>query len=100
MTDLNTEANNILLLSNYYVMQALLNKMQIITEQLNGNTNSQIITVSTGNLYALAAQFYGDSLQWTIIADANKLIDPEIVGIQNLIIPQWDGIDRQGEFIT
>jgi hypothetical protein len=100
MTDFNVEADNILLLANYYNMQALLNKMQILTEQLNGNTTAQTVTVSTGNLYAVAAQFYGDPLQWTVIADANGLIDPELIGIQNLIIPTWDGIDRQGEFAS
>lgn len=40
------------------------------------------------NLYALAAQYYGDATQWQVIGDANGLTDPMPVGQFTLTIPQ------------
>ncbi len=45
------------------------------------------VTQAGGNLFALAAQEYGDPLAWTVIAKANGLSDPHLTGINTLIIP-------------
>ena len=97
-TDLNTEADNILLLANLYNLQAILNKMKILTMQTNGENQSIKVPVINDNLYNLAAKYYGDALQWTVIAEANNLTDPQINSYQIISIPKWDGIDRGGEF--
>lgn len=45
------------------------------------------MTVSGGNLYALALSYLGDATQWNRIAQANGLLDPVIVGVVTLNIP-------------
>jgi hypothetical protein len=45
------------------------------------------VTVSGGNLYQLALQYLQDATQWNRIAQANNLLDPEIIGIVTLQIP-------------
>ena len=45
------------------------------------------ITVSGGNLYALALKYLGDATQWNRIAQINGLKDPVIVGVVTLQIP-------------
>ncbi len=48
-------------------------------------------TVSPGDdLYALAAEYYGDALAWTLIARANGLSDPQIQTDSTLIIPVYN----------
>ena len=100
MTDLNTEADNMLELANLYRLQAIFDKMNIITVQTNGKADSQEIIVMHDNLYRLSTIYYGDPLQWTVIADANGLIDPEITQYTRLVIPKWDGVNRGGEFVN
>ena len=45
------------------------------------------ITVTGGNLYAIAAVYLGDATQAFRIAYANGLIDPVLTGTMTLIIP-------------
>lgn len=45
------------------------------------------VTQSGGNLLQLASAQYGDASLWTSIASANGLTDPQITGIQTLVIP-------------
>lgn len=45
------------------------------------------ITQSGGNLMTLASQVYGDQSLWTSISTANAITDPQITGIQTLVIP-------------
>jgi nucleoid-associated protein YgaU len=45
------------------------------------------ITVAGGNLFAIAAQQYGDATQWYLIAAANGLKDPFLNGVVTLSIP-------------
>jgi nucleoid-associated protein YgaU len=47
----------------------------------------QVIAVSGGNLFQLAAQYLGDATQWNRIAALNGLSDPMIYGLTNLKIP-------------
>ena len=48
------------------------------------------LTVTGGNLFALAAQQYGDFTGWWLIAQANGLTDPQITGRVVVTIPPWN----------
>ena len=98
MVDPNVESALILENANLYRMLAISEKMLVTTEQTKGTADAPTVVVNNTNLYKLAAKYYGDASQWTIIAEANGLIDPEIYGTVKLIIPDWDGNDRGGEF--
>ena len=45
------------------------------------------VTQSGGNLYQVASSQYGDPSKWTSIAAANKTTDPQISGIQTVVVP-------------
>ena len=47
----------------------------------------QTITVTGGNLFALAASLLGDATQWIRIAQLNGLRDPQLAGVSTLMIP-------------
>ena len=47
----------------------------------------QTITVTGGNLYAIAAAQLGDATQWIRIAQLNGLSDPILTGVVTLLIP-------------
>ena len=49
--------------------------------------NAKQITVSGGNLFAIAAAQYGSALFWAQIAQANGLVDPVITGTVTLTLP-------------
>ena len=65
------------------LLQGIYNNLALISEGSNG----QIINVMNANLYQLAAKYYGDATAWTVIAQANGLTDPYVVGPIQLIIP-------------
>jgi len=48
------------------------------------------ITVSGGNLFAIAARELGDATQWNRIAKLNGLSDPMLNGLVSLLIPNVD----------
>lgn len=48
---------------------------------------TRTVTVAGGNLFALAALYLNDATQWIRIAQANGLSDPQLVGVNTLIIP-------------
>lgn len=48
-------------------------------------TNS--IIVSGGNLFSIAAKYLNDATQWIRIAQANNISDPQLTGINTIIIP-------------
>jgi len=48
---------------------------------------TQTVTVAGGNLFALAALYLNDATQWIRIAQANRLSDPQLTGVNTLIIP-------------
>ncbi len=78
------------------VIQAYLNRIQANLNLINAPPNAKIITVIGGNLFKIAAQYYGDATQWPVIAKANGLIDPMINGQMTLLIPPWNGVDTGG----
>jgi hypothetical protein len=45
------------------------------------------VVVSGGNLFALAGQYLNDATQWIRIAQANKISDPQLTGINTIVIP-------------
>lgn len=51
------------------------------------NAASKTITTGSTNLFAVAADQYGDAMAWTRVAQANGLTDPAITGITTLSIP-------------
>jgi nucleoid-associated protein YgaU len=56
----------------------------------------QTITVPSGNLFAIAAQQYGDATQWNRIAAANNMTDPFFTGQTTLTIPPADPAGGNG----
>jgi hypothetical protein len=48
---------------------------------------AKVIRVSDTTLFEIAMREFGDPLQWVAIADLNNLIDPWIVGLQEILIP-------------
>jgi hypothetical protein len=51
-----------------------------------GASGARVI-VAGGDLYGVAADAYGDATAWVDIARVNGLTDPEIDGIQTILIP-------------
>lgn len=50
--------------------------------------NARVVTVAGGNLFALAAEHYGDHTLWSLIARANGLLDPFLdATVRDLVIP-------------
>jgi hypothetical protein len=90
------QSQDMLLLWQLYQMNYYLERIQRNLGIINTVPNAQIITVIGGNLFSLASQYYGDQSQWVIIAKANNLKDPFLVGEHTIIIPPWNGVDTGG----
>jgi nucleoid-associated protein YgaU len=52
--------------------------------------------VSGGDLFHIALQEYNDATAWNIIAEANGLLDPLIVGTMTLKIPAYSPTETGG----
>ncbi len=50
----------------------------------------QVITVTGGNLFQLAAQYLQDATQWVRIAQLNRIVDPWLDGLVTLTLPDVD----------
>lgn len=74
-------------LSNLYALQNILSEIQKNLALINFGNGGTLITVNNANLFRLAAIYYNDATQWTTIAEANNLHDPEILGVMTIIIP-------------
>lgn len=81
------QANAALQLPELYELRSICGRMQTNLPLVSMPTSAKTITVGGGNLYAIAAQQYGDATRWTDIASANGLSDPMLTGINTLIIP-------------
>lgn len=55
-----------------------------------------LVRVSNTNLYRLAADHLGDATLWTYIAEANGLIDPWVVPLTEIRIPDPQGLVSTG----
>jgi len=76
--------------------------LQDILARLNKNIHAgqtangvRAVTLSGGNLYQVASEQYGDASKWASIAAANNLADPQLSGIQTLIIPSSPQVDHE-----
>lgn len=45
------------------------------------------ITTAGGTLFHLAADLYGDAAQWTRLAEANGIRDPQLTGVTTIVVP-------------
>jgi hypothetical protein len=50
----------------------------------------QVVTVTGGNLFQLAAVYLDDATQWVRIAALNNILDPFLQGVVTLNIPDVD----------
>lgn len=50
----------------------------------------QVIMVTGGNLFQIAAQYLGDATQWVRIAQLNDISDPWLSGLVTLNLPDID----------
>lgn len=50
----------------------------------------RVVVVAGGNLFSLAAEYLNDATQWIRIAQANGLSDPQLEGVNTLVIPPVD----------
>jgi hypothetical protein len=98
--DLNLEADALQQLVRLYQLQAIVARLIENFELINAYPNAQLITVYGGSLYQLAVQYYGDALKWTAIADANHLLDPELVGEHHLLIPPVSNVIDTGGVLS
>lgn len=73
-----------------YQLNFVVNRMSDNLMLIDSGADGTILTINGANLFQLAAQYYGDATQWTTIARANNLDDPEILpgNIMTLIIPK------------
>jgi nucleoid-associated protein YgaU len=71
-----------------YNVLSLSGRIQSNLALVSGAASSATRIVAAGqNLFSIAAAEYGDATKWTAIAQANKLTDPNVSGIQTLTIP-------------
>lgn len=68
-----------------YNLQAVLGRMNANLGSVAGAGSSR--TVAGGSLLRIASETYGDASAWTGIAKANGLSDPQLSGVQTLLIP-------------
>ena len=78
-------------IAGYTQMPLLLNLQSVVGRMGNNlgavSTSGNTITTAGGDLFTMASKAYGDASAWTTIANANKLTDPSISGVQTLNIP-------------
>jgi nucleoid-associated protein YgaU len=94
--DLSEKAQAMEVLFAEYRLQAVMATAMQAIQQASQPPDTRTVTVIGGNLYELAVKYYNDALQWTVIADANNLTDPQIVGQMTLIIPPRSPTDTGG----
>jgi len=85
--DLDYQEQQIALLNNYRRSLDQLTIMQRNLVTISQPITSKIVPMSSGNLYQVAAEYYGDPYKFNIILDANNLKDVQIKSFINLIIP-------------
>lgn len=93
---LNSQATACIQYWQAYQAQYLIDRSIKNIALINTPPNALQITISGGNLFQLAAQYYGDATQWALIAVANNIFDPVIVGNVTLLIPQLNNQDTGG----
>lgn len=88
MQSIDQQGDNMQQLQLLYAAQFTLDTMAKNLALIQLPTNTQTTTQQGGDLFAVAAQYYGDATYWQQIADANGLLDPELPdGLITLLIP-------------
>jgi hypothetical protein len=72
-------------LPQLYSLGSVLGRMGGNLGTIGGGAN--IVATAGGNLFSMAEKAYGDITAWTGIAKANSLVDPQIAGLANIVIP-------------
>jgi hypothetical protein len=72
-------------LPNLYSLQSVLGRMGGNLGAVGMSSNT--ITSAGGNLFGMAAQAYKDATAWTTLARANKLTDPQLTGVNTIMVP-------------
>lgn len=57
---------------------------------------AKIVRASNTTLFDIAAQEFGDATLWYVIARLNGLTDPWIEGLQEIKVPQDEGLVSNG----
>jgi len=73
--------------STLYNLQSVVGRISSNLNLINNGPNVRTVAVGSGTLYDVAATECGDPEKWTAIAQANKVVDPQISGITFLTIP-------------
>jgi len=86
--------SNVLTQADLTTRTPALYQLQSVLGRLNKNVQSgqtadgvRSVTLSGGNLYQVASDQYGDASLWSSLATANGLTDPQLTGINTIIIP-------------
>lgn len=82
---LTAQATAMTQLPQLYNLQSVLGRMGGNLGSIGGSTNT--ITAAGGNLYGMAAKAYNDATAWTTLARANKLTDPQLTGVNTIVVP-------------
>lgn len=97
---LNQQASDMTLYWQLYQLQIYLERIQKNLLLINSVPNARIVNIIGGNLYQLASQYYGDASQWVIIAEANNIVDPMLVGVNSILIPPLNNQDSGGVYLS
>jgi hypothetical protein len=86
IASLTSQINSHVTGSALYSLDSVLGRVAVNLGQVNSSVRT--VTVGGGNLFDLASKYYGDATAWTSIARANNLTDPQLTGVNTLVIPQ------------
>lgn len=87
ISDANAQANAATHLPILYELRSTAQRIESNLQNISSPSSKKQVVVGGGDLYKLAMQQYGDAGRWSDIADANGLTDPNLNGINTLIIP-------------
>lgn len=75
-------------LPDLHQLQAVVGRIESnLTRASGAVTSLQKVVVGGENLFKLAAKTYGDATKWIAIAQANKVTDPNVSGVQSVAVP-------------
>lgn len=86
--------NNLLTQADGMTRIPALYNLSNVLDRVNKNVRTgqtadglKTITLSGGNLYQVASDQYGDATKWDSLAMVNKISDPNLSGINTIIVP-------------
>jgi len=86
--------NNLLAQADGMTRLPALYNLGSVLERVNKNVRTgqtangvKSVTLSGGNLYQVAADNYGDARYWDSLATVNNLTDPQLTGINTIVVP-------------